>query len=57
MPYMQDIVKHFKPKGVKVIIGGAPVTQGYADQIGADGFGEDASSAVKLVDKLLGKAA
>jgi len=39
---------------VKVIIGGAPVTQEYADQIGADGFASDASSAVKKVRELLG---
>ena len=57
MPYMQEVVKHFKNKGVKVIIGGAPVTQTFADQIGADGFSEDASMAVKLVDRLLAKTA
>ncbi len=57
MPYMKDVVEHFKSKGVKVIIGGAPVTQNYADQIGADGYSEDANGAVKLVDRLLGKTA
>jgi 5-methyltetrahydrofolate--homocysteine methyltransferase len=56
MPYMQELVNSFKGK-VKVIIGGAPVTQAYADQIGADGYSEDASQAVKLVDKLLAKTA
>jgi len=40
---------------VKVIIGGAPVTQKYADEIGADGYGRDAASAATLVKKLLGK--
>jgi len=39
---------------VKVIIGGAPVTADYAEQIGADGFAADASSAVKKVRELLG---
>jgi 5-methyltetrahydrofolate--homocysteine methyltransferase len=39
---------------VKIIIGGAPVTQDYAEQIGADGFAADASSAVKKVRELLG---
>ena len=39
---------------VKVIIGGAPVTADYAEQIGADGFATDASSAVKKVRELLG---
>lgn len=38
---------------VKIIIGGAPVTQAYADQIGADGFSSDASRAVSLVTTLL----
>jgi len=38
---------------VKVIIGGAPVTQAYADQIGADGFAADASSAVSLAQSLI----
>ena len=57
MPYMQEIVSKFKGKKVKVIIGGAPVTQAYADQIGADGYSEDASKAVKLVDELLAKTA
>ena len=57
MPYMQEVVAALKGKGVKIIIGGAPVTQSYADQIGADGYSEDANGAVKLVDKILGKAA
>jgi len=38
---------------VKVIIGGAPVTQAYADQIGADGFAADASRAVSLAQSLI----
>ena len=53
MPFMKEIVEHFKGK-VPVIIGGAPVTQAYADEIGAAGYSEDANGAVKLVDKLLG---
>jgi Predicted cobalamin binding protein len=52
MPYMKEIVEHFKGKA-PVIIGGAPVTQAYADEIGAAGYSEDANGAVKLVDKLL----
>ena len=39
---------------VKIIIGGAPVTAEYAEQIGADGFAADASAAVKKVRELLG---
>ena len=34
--------------GVKVMIGGAPVTKAYADQIGADGYAPDASQAAKM---------
>jgi 5-methyltetrahydrofolate--homocysteine methyltransferase len=40
---------------VKVIIGGAPVTQDYADEIGADGYGENATSAVAVARLLIGK--
>jgi 5-methyltetrahydrofolate--homocysteine methyltransferase len=39
---------------VRVLIGGAPVTQSYADKIGADGYAPDASRAVKLAKTLLG---
>ena len=53
MPYMKEVVEHFKGTGVKVIIGGAPVTQTYADEIDADGYSEDANGAVKLVDSIL----
>ncbi|NLF21836.1 MAG: cobalamin-binding protein [Lentisphaerae bacterium] len=53
MTYMKDVVAAFKGKGVKVIIGGAPITQAYCDEIGADGYSEDANGAVKLVDQLL----
>jgi 5-methyltetrahydrofolate--homocysteine methyltransferase len=38
---------------VKVMIGGAPVTQAYAEQIGADGFSPDASRAVGVAQSLL----
>jgi methanogenic corrinoid protein MtbC1 len=40
---------------VKVIIGGAPVTRQWAEQIGADGYGKDAVGAVALVKRLLEK--
>ena len=54
MPYIKTVVDAFKNKpGVKVIIGGAPVTQDYANEVGADGYGPDASSAVKVVDSCL----
>lgn len=38
---------------VKVIIGGAPITQGFADEIGADGYAEDAASAIEVCKKLM----
>ncbi len=38
-------------KNVKIVIGGAPVNQEFADKIGADGYAEDASKAVQLLDK------
>lgn len=53
MAYMKDIVAHFKDQGVKVIIGGAPVTKAFAAEIGANGFSDDANGAVKLVDGFL----
>jgi 5-methyltetrahydrofolate--homocysteine methyltransferase len=54
MGYMQDVVDSFKDNdSVKIIVGGAPVTQEYSDQIGADGYGTDANSAVQVVDALL----
>ncbi len=48
MPSIEKTVKALKEAGVpaKVMIGGAPVTQGYADKIGADGYSPDAASAV-----------
>lgn len=57
MPNMKATIEAIKAAGlrdkVKVIIGGAPVTQAYADQIGADGFSSDASRAVSLAQSLL----
>ncbi len=51
MPSMENTIKAVKEAGLvtKTIIGGAPVTQAFADQIGADGFSSDAPGAVKLV--------
>jgi corrinoid protein of di/trimethylamine methyltransferase len=57
--YMGVVVDKLKDAGirdkVKVIVGGAPVTQEFADEIGADAFGWDASDAVRKVGALLGK--
>jgi corrinoid protein of di/trimethylamine methyltransferase len=43
--------------GVKVMIGGAPVTQDFADEIGADGYSDNAAGAVTLARQLMGAAA
>ena len=57
MPAMEKTIKALKDAGlaVKTMIGGAPVTQAYADKIGADGYAPDAASAVDLAKKLIGK--
>ncbi|MCS7040285.1 MAG: cobalamin-dependent protein, partial [Caldilineales bacterium] len=39
---------------VKILVGGAPVTQEFADKIGADGYAPDANSTVRVTKKLLG---
>ncbi len=58
MPEMKNIMEALSRAGirsqVKVMIGGAPVTRGYADEIGADGYGENAGSAVAVARSLLG---
>ncbi len=56
MTEMKNVVDLAKEQGVsaKIIIGGAVVTEGYAEEIGADGYSEDARAAVKLVNRLLG---
>jgi corrinoid protein of di/trimethylamine methyltransferase len=55
MPAMKETAEALKAsglKGFKVIIGGAPITQEFADTIGADGYSSDAGSAVQLAKKL-----
>jgi len=58
MPSMKTTIDAMVEAGlrdkVKVLIGGAPVTQAYADQIGADGYAPDASSAARKAKELLG---
>jgi 5-methyltetrahydrofolate--homocysteine methyltransferase len=57
MPMMETTINAITRAGlrnqVKIIIGGAPITQAYADKIGADGFAPDASQAVKLAVNLV----
>ncbi|MBQ6714939.1 MAG: corrinoid protein [Clostridia bacterium] len=57
MPMMKAVIEMLNAEGlrdqVKVMIGGAPITQEYADQIGADGYSTDAASAAELAQKLI----
>jgi 5-methyltetrahydrofolate--homocysteine methyltransferase len=59
MPGMKTVINSLQATGkrdkVKVIVGGAPVTQAYAESIGADGYAPNASRAVTLTKALLGK--
>ena len=59
MPYMKTVIDGFKEKGrgeIRMAIGGAPVSQMFADEIGADGYGADASNAIDMFLRLVGKA-
>ena len=53
MPAMEATVKALKESKTKVMVGGAPLTQEYADRIGADAFGRDAWDAVTKAQALL----
>jgi 5-methyltetrahydrofolate--homocysteine methyltransferase len=59
MPEMQNVINVMEEAGlrdqVKVIVGGAPIDQAFADTIGADGFGKDAVEAVQLCRDLVSK--
>lgn len=58
MLQQRDVVEHLAEAGlrerVKVMVGGSPVTRGWADQIGADGFAEDAAMSVGEAKRLMG---
>ena len=60
MGYMKEVIDALEQAGirqqVKVMVGGAPVTQGFADEIGADGYSDNANSAVTVAKQLLAKA-
>ena len=57
MPRMKEFIELMQESGVrdryKVIVGGAPVTQEFADMIGAEGYGADATRAVDVTKRLL----
>ena len=57
MVSMKTVIDSLKEKGskAKILIGGAPVTQNYSDEIGADGYAPDAATAVEVGKTLLGK--
>ena len=58
MLHQRDVIEHLAEAGlrerVKVMVGGSPVTQAWADQIGAEGFAEDAANAVVVAKRLMG---
>lgn len=58
LPAQRDVIEALKKAGlrkkVKVLVGGAPATAKWAEEVGADGYGEDAIEAVKVAKKLLG---
>ena len=60
MPYMKSIIESLSKAGlrdkVKVMVGGAPVSEGFAREIGADGYSDSANSAVIKAKELLGVA-
>jgi corrinoid protein of di/trimethylamine methyltransferase len=60
MPGMRTTLEAIEQAGirerVKVMVGGAPVTQRFADEIGADGFSDNASGAVRIARELIGAA-
>jgi 5-methyltetrahydrofolate--homocysteine methyltransferase len=57
MPMMEDVILALNSEGlrdqVKVLVGGAPVTEEFSDKIGADGYGPDAGSAVRIAKTLI----
>jgi len=59
MPKMKEVIELLEKRGLRdrlqIVVGGAPVTQEFADEIGADGYAPDAGSAVDKVKEILGK--
>ncbi len=57
MTYMKDVIKAIDDAGlrgkVKIMVGGAPVSQAFADEIGADGYSDNANEAVKVAKALM----
>ncbi|OGO79542.1 MAG: cobalamin-binding protein [Clostridiales bacterium GWB2_37_7] len=59
MDAMADVVTNLREQGMKdrfkVVVGGGPISQGFADKIGADGYSKDAANAVRLCQKIVGE--
>jgi corrinoid protein of di/trimethylamine methyltransferase len=57
MPYMEDLLKLLKERNLRekftVMVGGGPVTREWAEEIGADGYGDDGDEAVRVAKELL----
>ena len=57
MPYMEDLLKLLKERNLRerftVMVGGGPVTWEWAEEIGADGYGDDGDEAVRVAKELL----
>jgi len=60
LPYMKDMINMLRETGLnaqfKTMVGGGPVTAEWAESIGADGYGKDATEAVQVAKKLVGAA-
>lgn len=59
LSYQRDVIEELKARGLrerfKVLVGGGPVTQAWADEIGADGFGRDAADGLAAARRLVGE--
>jgi dimethylamine corrinoid protein len=58
LPYQREVIDELKSKGLRqrfqVMIGGGPTTKKWADEIGADGYGNDATEALREARRLVG---
>ena len=58
MPGQKNTIQAIEEAGIrkkiKIMVGGAPVTRAWAEEIGADGYAEDASTAVVEADRIMG---
>ena len=59
MPFMKDLIEALQAMGIrgrfKILLGGGPVNERWAEEIGADGYGRDASEAVRVAKELVAK--